>query len=478
MTSLLNDVRVGAQVPRIRLVPAAAESEGPDAVWLASQYGMVADDWQELAVTDTLCLQSSGLWAAPRVGWSVARQNGKNGGLEIVELHKMAVMGRRILHTAHQVKTAMKAFKRLLYFFDNPMFPDLAAMVVDLRKTNGQEAIFLDNGASFELIARSKASGRGFSVDDLVCDEAQDMSADEYEALLPTISAARNPQTILTGTPPKPGSARGEMFARFRQAGIEGRDPRLCWLEWSALPDADLDDRNAWRQANPAIGIRLSYDFTSDERAAMSDEGFARERLGIWSEVGISRVIDADKWASIADPNSSIDDELVFGVEVGGEQGHASIGAAGWRGDGRLHLEHIENAPGTGWVVQACVELNQQKPRGFVIDQTSPTGSLIQPLREAGLNVIAVGQQGNAQACGRLFDSVMSSLAVHLDQPTLNFALSVAQKRVLPEGAWLWHRRKAESDITPIVAVTLAIHGLSAKKPYDPSVEQKVVILE
>ena len=110
---------------------------------------------------------------------------------------------RDSLHTAHEVKTARKAFLRLAGFFESArQWPELAALVSEVRRTNGQEAIVLTNGGSVEFIARSKGSGRGFTVDDLVCDEAQELGTEAYAALKPTISAAPSgdPQTCLLYT--------------------------------------------------------------------------------------------------------------------------------------------------------------------------------------------------------------------------------------------------------------------------------------
>jgi hypothetical protein len=139
--------------------------------------------------------------------------------LEIRELFGLTLLGEKFLHTAHEVKTAQKAFRRLLYFFDNPrMFPKLHARTTMIRKANGQEAIVLDNGGSFELVARSRGSGRGFSCDVLVVDEAQELGEDHLAALLPTISASANPQQIYTGTPPGQ-NAQGEIFEKIRGGG-------------------------------------------------------------------------------------------------------------------------------------------------------------------------------------------------------------------------------------------------------------------
>jgi phage terminase large subunit-like protein len=251
---------------------------------LASGYGLKPDDWQEWVIEGWLSRSKrTGRLTSSRCGLAVPRQNGKNAILEAVELFKLVMQGRKILHTAHEVKTARKAFLRLCSFFENSrVYPELAALVPEngIRRTNGQEAIMLNNGGSIEFIARSKGSGRGFTVDDLVCDEAQELSDDALAALYPTISAApsQDPQIILTGTPPSQTMV-GDVFTRFRNGGVEGKDGRLCWDEWSILPDADPDDPRSWEQANPALGIRLSVEVILDERAAMDQETFCREAL-------------------------------------------------------------------------------------------------------------------------------------------------------------------------------------------------------
>jgi hypothetical protein len=152
--------------PRVRLVPRGSGSEADDACELASGYGLTPDDWQAMVLSGWLGLRRDGLWSAPRCGLAVPRQNGKNGILEVRELYGLVFRGEKFLHTAHEVKTARKAFLRLLHFFDNPRkFPELAELVKEVRRTNGQEAVVLDNGGSVEFIARSKGSGRGFTVD-------------------------------------------------------------------------------------------------------------------------------------------------------------------------------------------------------------------------------------------------------------------------------------------------------------------------
>lgn len=175
--------RRGVQEPSFALVPKHAQSEGGEACALAAGYDMKPDKWQRIVLEGWLATDSKLQWAASDCGCAVPRQNGKNAILEFTELYLAAILGMKILHTAHEVKTCRKHFLRMKYYFENARkFPELAELVTYIRATNGQEAIVLKNGGSIEFIARSKSSGRGFTVDVLVCDEAQELTDEQMEA--------------------------------------------------------------------------------------------------------------------------------------------------------------------------------------------------------------------------------------------------------------------------------------------------------
>ena len=77
-------------------------------------------------------------------GLSCPRQNGKNAILEVYELFATVGLGRRVLHTAHEVKTGRKHFRRLRYFFGERAadpgaeFQELNKLVREIRNVNGQ----------------------------------------------------------------------------------------------------------------------------------------------------------------------------------------------------------------------------------------------------------------------------------------------------------------------------------------------------
>ena len=71
--------------------------------------------------------------------------------------------------------------------------------------------------------------------------------------------------------------------------------------------------------------------------------------------------------------------------------------------------------------------------------------------------------------CQTLLSGVVTLDVRHIDQPQLTAAALAAGKRALGDtGMWVWSRRSATSDITPIQSATLALHGAMASKAVRP----------
>jgi phage terminase large subunit-like protein len=164
-----------------------------------------------------------------------------------------------------------------------------------IRTAAGAEAIELHSGARLRFVTRSGGSGRGFSADLVVIDEAYNLTAESMAAVLPTMAARPNPQIWYTSSA---GMVASEQLAHIRDRGLKGGDPSLAYFEWSAPDGADLDDREAWAQANPSLGYRVPESFIVTERAALPDEQFGRERLGLWADRDRDKpAIDPAEWA-------------------------------------------------------------------------------------------------------------------------------------------------------------------------------------
>lgn len=465
---------LGCQTPRITTAPPAKWNDADDCAFLAESYGLKPDPWQMHVLQAWMGKTKDDRWAAGRWGIAVPRQNGKNGILEMVELFFMVSLGLKILHTAHEVKTARKAFLRILSFFENERkYPELAAMVAPggIRKTNGQEAIILENGGSVEFIARSKGSGRGFTVDVLVCDEAQEYGEDAQAALLPTISSAPSgdPVQILLGTPPAPGMD-GAVFTRIREAGVSGKDKRVAWCEWSPKPDAKPSDRAVWFETNPSLGLRLNITTVADEFGAMSAEMFFRERCGFW-DVGAngSKAFDVDVWASRKDTPPS-DGVRCFGVKFSSDGSLVSLSAAMKPADGPIHVQAIKAEPlgnGTQWLVDYLVE-RKERIAQIVIDGKSGTGYLVEALRAEGVGkqVIVIPSLDQVITAHTMFDQgITEGELSHAGQPVLDAQIADSTRRKIgANGGFGWEPISDQGNVGFVDAATLALWGSRTTK--------------
>lgn len=462
---------IGAQRPRVESAPKSVRTSGDDAIELAAMAGLDLDPWQQHVLRVALGEKADGKWSAFEVGLLCPRQCGKGAILEARELAGLFLFGERlILHSAHEMKTSVEAYLRIKYLIEST--PELNEQVAHFYQSNEKTAIELKNGARLRFMARSSGSGRGFTGDVIILDEAYNLPHETLAAILPTMSAKSmtgNPQLWYTSSA---GMETSEVLGRVRERGTAG-EKSLAFFDWSAPDDADLDDPAMWAVANPGLGIRIGVDFVEREREALGDAEFARERLGIWHDPRRGVVIDPNAWADLGDSDSPRPTPVAFAVDVPPDRSTASIGVAGMRPDGLVQIELARAADerGTSWVPERVVKMAQDwSPTAIILDASGPAGSLVGPIREAltgaGLDpdlVHTTSAREMAQACGMFFDSVTEKQLRHGRDPRLNAALVAARKRPLGD-AWAW-RRKNSTDISPLVAVTLAMFGLKARQP-------------
>lgn len=472
-------VTTGVQEPRVASCPRPAWTYGDEAIALAKSANLHLDPWQELLVRVIFAVSASGKWAARDVAYLVARQNGKGGVLEAVALYCMFLGDEReILWSAHEFKTAKAAYRRLKSLIQEaPHLYELVerrgTQVVGFRQSNEDTSITLRDGTVLRFMARSNQTGRGFSPQRLIVDEAQECSEDTRQALLYTISAQENPQVVWCGTVPSEKN-NAEVFTSLRDRGRAGGDPLLAWLEWSVDPElGDMSDRKAWAQANPALGYRITMETIEAEWLSATTEqarmGFARERLSMWGDADDFQerwgVIDEHSWASSGWSSSDpaevarwMLDPVSFGVEVSPDYAWASIAAVGDAFDGGEAVELIEHRVGTSWLVSRLVELVEHGPKHVVIDPRSPAAAFTEILRSHGVKVTEPKTAEVVRAAGSFYVGCTHGGVRHLaaeDQAPLDDAVATAQKRKVGD-AWLWDSVPGSS---PLRAATLALLG-------------------
>jgi len=488
-----DDPVYGWQRPPIEIAPSSVTTAGQEAIDLAASAGLHLDPWQQHVLRVGMGEQADGSWSSFEVAVNVPRQNGKGGVIEARELWGLFIGGEElILHSAHEFKTAKAAFKRIERLIRGT--PDLHKRVKTYRQTVGEEGIELHTGQTLRFIARSKGSGRGFTGHCNILDEDMILGDSEMDALLPTMAAVEDPQIWYLGSAGI--GALSVQLARLRKRALKAieagqPDPSLAYFEWSVKPHLkecpkgctahdDTASDEAVLKSNPAVGYRMTLAKAAKERATLSTEGYARERLGVGeypSEEGDSwAVIGKEVWEALADDESQAADPVAFAVDVTPERSHASICVAGRFGDG-VHVEVVDNRPGTAWVAERARDLTEKwGPRCWVIDPGSPAGSLIKEVTDALkvdpdeevdedeeprllAPIVQTKTRDIVQATGQFYDAVAAGRISHLDNAPLSTALAGARKRELGE-SWAWARRSPGVDITPLVGVTLARWGV------------------
>jgi phage terminase large subunit-like protein len=437
------------------------------------------------------------MWAARDVGLVVARQNGKGSILEARQLAGLFLFGEKtIIHSAQDFATSGEHFRRVASLIQDT--PALNKELKGCYEANGKERIELKNGARLLFKTRTKKLGRGFSPQLVVLDEAMFLDEDSMMALRPTLSAQPNPQIWFTGSA---GLEDAMEFGRVRHralSGIAGEpDPFLFFAEWSAdvctdfcLPSCDehdsLDDPEVWAKANPGFGIRISQDTVANELRAMSEDAFRVERLSVgrWPAEGDAwAVIDEESWRAREDEDSEIlmggrKNTWVLAVDVSPTRAWGCITACGVSDEGMTHVEitgyeQYDYRPGADWIPGRIREMwSNMKPDAVIIDDKGQASSLIEELENFGVKVVSPTTSEYAVACGEFHTGCVPRKGevpkiVHTGQPPLTNAVAAAAKRDLAD-KWAWDKKNATSDISPLVAATLATWGfkkLSNEQP-------------
>lgn len=492
MSSALAELPVvqGVQLPRLSSVPEYVSSAGGEAIELAAMCGLELDRWQQHVLRHALGERKDGKWAASEVGLIVARQNGKGAILEARELAGLFLLDEWLLiHSAHLYDTAMEAFRRLTFWITET--PELSRRVKRVVRSHGDEGIELTNGKRIRFRTRTNGGGRGLTGDCVILDEAMELSKAVHGSLMPTLSAVPNPQLWYTGSAVDEDiHPNGQVFAKVRERGIAGDDPKLAFFEWSVDPDryhsdpACVRDPACWAEANPAQGIRIAPETIAGEQRSMYARTFAVERLsvGYWPKTTDEdeSLIPKRAWEACGDPKSTIDGPVTYSVDVSPQRDKASIAAGGHRPDSQRHVEVVASRAGVEWVVERCVELHKKHGGRFVIDPKGQARVLIPDLVEEGLEVHEMTTDEAVAACAEFYDGVL--LALHEDekerekrlrypdpQVELTAAVSAAATRAVGE-AWAWSRRAAAGDITALVAATNALWGAEHLKPEEKGV--------
>lgn len=431
----------------------------------------------------------------------IMRQSGKSTLVIPVSLHRMIGWPERQFGL-YVAQTRDKAREKLVeehfYHIDRSPFrrllvPNRSGKIRPVL-VNGSEHLKFINGSKWAIDAPTEDAGHGGTLGLAVGDEIFSLPDNRLEAgLMPTMATVADAMAWWISTP-----GRSKIKSPFMWQKVEkGRarvelarmDPtvldksRSLYIEYSIPADLDVYDPLVWWGHMPAVGYTQTVETIQGFAESMDEPEFRRAFACQWGDdLAGDWKIPRESWDARRDPDSQMSDKLVWVLDVSPDRAWASIGVAAQRDDGDIHIEVVEDGPGTDWLIYGDdrPEGDEAKLHGIaylvrehggeVYYDHLTVGPFAPDLRDAGIEAQPVEARDVMVSAPMLMDFVLNRRVWHLGQAELDDALASAATATFGDG-WRWSRGKSMRPITALVAVSLALRMLAKTLPdinYDP----------
>lgn len=442
-----------------------------------NEAGIFFDVWQQGLGSVSLGCRENGKYAASVGGntLSIPRQVAKTFFVRCVVTGLcLEFPDTHWVWTSHHGTTTNKTFANFQALVQRDAIrPHLKPDRSDgIRSTNGQQQIAFRNGSLIQFGAREHGFGRGMDeVDGEVFDEAQILSIDALEDMVPATNQAKHPHgglLFFMGTPPRPKDP-GEAFAEKRQKAIDGKTTDALYVEISAEPGTDPEDESKWGSFNPSYPLRTPREsmLRMLENIPNADSR-EREMMGIWPANGRD-IFDVVRWSSPPLLDKAVEPPVRAALTIAASTDNkwACIGLAGEVGGKTVILCHSMRCQPRA-VVKKVKELRES----LDIVSVRLAGKAARPLApeftKADIEFDVMPQSELDASCVAFQKAYDEEELVHVGQGELDRAVANAQTRRVGESEQ-WDRRDPKVDDSPLVACSAALYEWGLK--YDPNYE-------
>ena len=491
-------MKTGSQEPTFQRIGEYAYSYGHEvAEMFKEDGGATFMPAQENELELMLARNEDGSPAAMTLGIAKARQNGKSYSARHYAAYMSDFEHRAVLYSAHHSSTTAKMFKALCDLYESPeLYPDFAEDVKNISHARGYEGIYFNSwkdeegavhpGGCIEFATRTNSGQRGGTYSVIIYDEAQELTSEQQEAMLPTISASADvsrtellPQQIFIGTPPSP-TCKGDVFRDMHENAHNNVGTGAWWLEWSVEEYRQIDRAEALELAyrtNPAMGYRIAERTILNEFEQMTLDGFFRERLGWWSPVVEHKevkAIDERAWDACASDELKPEGKTAYGIKFSADGSMVCLCGAVQPISGKARVSLIDMKP-TGLGIRWLADfLNQRytKAACAVIDGRNGVDVLIDRIQDVWRmkgSVIRPSGKEMLAAVGMMTDAINEQTVTwYRPQEALRESAVTAVRRDLG-GGWAF----GGDNSLPIEAAALALWGVKTSKR-DPSKKMRI----
>ena len=453
---------------------------GTKAVRLYAQTGQSLMIWQQRQVKCIMETNSKGQWKHMNYCICVSRRNGKGEVLAAREMYGLIYLKEKICHTAHRTTTSHDAFNRLYALLKKAGYQEYSRKNKTMgersffaSKQYGLERIEVTGGGVIEFRTRTNNGGLGEGFDLLVIDEAQEYTSKQESSLLYTVSASKNPQTIMVGTPPTVVS-QGDVFVRIRGKVLEGKAPETGWAEWSTpeLIEGDkLNDPEIWKRYNPSYGKLLNERKVRNELTGDVLD-FNIQRLGFWCSFNQSSEISEADWNALkVEEFPKLKEKRFLGIKYGKDGVNVALSVASRTEDGHIFVETIDCVSiraGNGWLFEYMYNPKVDK---IAIDGASGQQLLSDQMKEHGIQKPPIlPKVGEIIAANAMFEQALyGGDIVHRGQESLKNVVTNCSKRLIgSQGGFGYQSLVDTQDIAIMDSMILAFWLCATTKEVTP----------
>lgn len=413
----------------------------------------------------------------------VPRQSGKTTLILSEIVHRAWAFGRpqNTRYAAQTGDDAIAKWKEHVEILERTQF----RRVFDTDDTNGQRSLVWSNGSRYTPTATTKKSGHGKTLDQGIIDEAfAQVDFRTEQAMRPAMLTRRDAQLVILST-------AGDATSVFLNAKITANRERLeaepdapsstAYFEWSASLDEDPFDEDTWWRCMPALGRTVDPAVVRADLESMladplqGERGFRRAYLN-QTDYGSAaeQVFDADDWSATASDDSWIVGPRTLALDVTPDRSWAAVAWAGYNAEGRLHFEVIKHERNTHWVAGFLLDriARQKGPVSVSVAGRSQAAQMVDELRDLGIDTRILSAADYVAACASFHDGIMRRTSAHLRTGQLDLDIAISGAAWTNSETRTWDRRKATTDISPLVACTVAqwaflLEQRSAEEDYD-----------
>lgn len=437
---------------------------------------------------------------------SIGRKNGKTALIACLLLAHLvgpeAKLNSQIISGARSREQAGLVYKlaeKMIY-----LSPKLRKIV---RPVPSQKSLLgIPMNVEFKAISAEAGTAHGLSPALAILDEVGQVKGprDDFVEAIVTAQGAYDDALLLAISTQAPTD--GDLFSQWIDDARKSEDPRIVSHVYSAPVECELNDKEGWKAANPALGLFRSETELANyaERAMRSpaDENSFRWLYLNQRVAGESPFISPSVWKSCAAPVADLDDgqEVYAGLDLSETQDLTAFVRV-WRQDGKMQVKpmfwlpddgllakskqdrvpydiwkqqgELETTPGKSieydWIAERLFEMHQRNPlRKIAFDRWNfkhlkpclfRVGFDESELEGDGAIFVPFGQgfQSMSPALRTLETMVLNGEIAHGGHPVLSMCIENARVRPDPAGNRKLDKMKSHGRIDGAVALAMAV---------------------